>query len=87
MATNYILLLKKPKMKVRRALGYIQVASLRSANPSARQNKQNEKSKIKHRRKAKFAAEPLGKSFAIYSSVRAFIFTLFSSLVAFWHLR
>ena len=30
-------------MKVRRALGYIQVASLRSANPSARQNQTNRK--------------------------------------------
>ena len=39
--------MQKIKMKVRRALGYIQVASLRSANPSARQNKQNEKSKIR----------------------------------------
>ena len=76
-------------MKVRRALGYIQVASLRSANPSARQNQTNtKKSKIKHRRKAKLRTEPLAQSVAIFRRRFAFILTLFIySLIAFWHLR
>ena len=45
------------------------------------------KKQIKRRRKARLAADPLGKAFALFSSAQCFIVMLVYPLIAFPHLR